>query len=132
MTAQDTELIDELNHYAAQGLRTLMFAKRELKEFDQESSPEEKYALVGITGVEDLLQDNVKKCITEFMDANIKVWMLTGDKGATAKNIGKTCGILEDAMDIFSIDIKKPISGELADIVTSIENKEKQQPSIFG
>jgi P-type E1-E2 ATPase len=46
---------------------------------------EQKYQVLGITGVEDLLQDNVKECIEDFMEADIKVWMLTGDKGATAK-----------------------------------------------
>jgi len=38
-----------------------------------------------VTGVEDLLQENVKACIEDFRDAGMRVWMLTGDKGATAK-----------------------------------------------
>jgi len=58
---------------------------------------------VGITAVEDLLQDNVKSCIQDFMEADIKVWMLTGDKGATAKQIGYTCGIFESGMTIHKI-----------------------------
>lgn len=41
-----------------------------------------------MTAVEDLLQEGVRKCITDFKEANIKVWMLTGDKGLTAKMIG--------------------------------------------
>ena len=51
--------------------------------------------LVGATGVEDLLQDNVQKCVTDFREAGIKVWMLTGDKGLTAQEIGISCGIIE-------------------------------------
>ena len=42
---------------------------------------------LAVTAVEDLLQTNVKRCITDFKDAGIKVWMLTGDKGLTAKMI---------------------------------------------
>jgi len=38
------------------------------------------------------------------MEADIKVWMLTGDKGATAKNIGLTCGILDKSMKIEQVD----------------------------
>lgn len=38
------------------------------------------------------------------MEADIKVWMLTGDKGGTAKNIGKTCGIINDDMQLFEIE----------------------------
>lgn len=52
--------------------------------------------LLGITGLEDLLQDDVKKCICEFREAKIKVWMLTGDKGETAETIGISCGLIDD------------------------------------
>ena len=31
--------------------------------------------------------------------AGIKVWMLTGDKGLTAKQIGKACGIVGEDID---------------------------------
>ena len=55
---------------------------------------ESNLLLLGVTGVDDLLQENVKSCISDFRDANIKVWMLTGDKGLTAKQIGKSCGII--------------------------------------
>jgi len=41
-----------------------------------------------VTAVEDLLQEGVKKCIIDFKEAGVKVWMLTGDKGLTAKMIG--------------------------------------------
>lgn len=41
--------------------------------------------MLGVTGVEDLLQEDVYKCLSDFRQANIKVWMLTGDKGLTAK-----------------------------------------------
>lgn len=40
------------------------------------------------------------------MEADIKVWMLTGDKGATAKQIGKTCGIFVENMKIFDVDVR--------------------------
>ena len=100
-------LIDILDGYAAQGLRTLMYAMKEIEHDDAEIEAEMRssrfelsrytepdkadykveshYTLLGVTGVEDLLQDNVKSCIRDFMRADIKVWMLTGDKGATAK-----------------------------------------------
>ncbi len=76
-----------------------MFAKKEFVDFDSfkelsdDSKLEENLKMLGATGVEDLLQDKVKESIQSFRDANIKVWMLTGDKGETAKNIGQSCGI---------------------------------------
>lgn len=35
---------------------------------------------MGSTAVEDKLQDEVPECIADFLKADIKVWMLTGDK----------------------------------------------------
>ena len=61
------------------------------------SQDENEYAiyLLGVTGVEDKLQDDVEKCIKDFRVAGIKVWMLTGDKGETALEIGLRCGMYE-------------------------------------
>lgn len=57
--------------------------------------------LIGATAIEDRLQDQVRRQIVkkaetiEFMrNANIKVWVLTGDKVDTAKNIGYSCRLL--------------------------------------
>lgn len=41
--------------------------------------------MAGVTSVEDLLQRDVAQCLTDFKKAGIKTWMLTGDKGETAK-----------------------------------------------
>lgn len=56
---------------------------------------EDGIRLLGVTGLEDLLQDNVAECIRDFRTARIKVWMLTGDKGETAHNIGISCGLID-------------------------------------
>jgi magnesium-transporting ATPase (P-type) len=54
---------------------------------------EKDFDILGVTAMEDLLQDRVKDCIQDFRDAGIKVWMLTGDKGDTAHQIAFTCGL---------------------------------------
>ena len=36
--------------------------------------------LLGLTGVEDKLQEHVKETLELLKNAGIKVWMLTGDK----------------------------------------------------
>ena len=84
---------------AAKGYRTLVFGVKELArniDFDSLTSDlvEHSLRLVAVTGVEDLLQENVKDCITDFRNAGMKVWMLTGDKGLTAKEIAYSCGLL--------------------------------------
>jgi P-type E1-E2 ATPase len=52
--------------------------------------------MLGCTAVEDLLQCEVKECITDFKQAGIHVWMLTGDNGYTALTVGKNCGIISE------------------------------------
>lgn len=92
-----------MDDLARDGLRTLMFAKKVLTE-DQANNLtqdtdtevfENSLQLLGVTGLEDLLQENVKNCIKEFKEAKIKVWMLTGDKGETAETIGVSCGLID-------------------------------------
>lgn len=46
--------------------------------------------LLGATAIEDKLQDKVPETIETLMKADIKIWILTGDKQETAINIGIT------------------------------------------
>ena len=58
---------------------------------------------MGATAVEDKLQDNVPQTIADLIRANIKVWMLTGDKLETAENIAKSCKLIQDQMQIMRV-----------------------------
>lgn len=69
---------------------------------------EKDLTLLGATAVEDALQVNVKETITRLLQADIKVWMITGDKRETAENIGLMAGIITHDMKTFYIkDINK-------------------------
>ena len=46
--------------------------------------------LVGASAIEDKLQDGVPNTIATLARANIKIWVLTGDKDETAINIGES------------------------------------------
>ena len=54
---------------------------------------EKDLEFLGVTGVEDKLQDNVSSTIESLRNAGIKMWMLTGDKIETAKCIAISTGI---------------------------------------
>lgn len=58
---------------------------------------------MGASGVEDKLQDNVGATISDFIRANIKVSMLTGDKMETAENIATTCGLFKEDLKVYKI-----------------------------
>ena len=129
---QNKDLIDitgdHLITFAKHGLRTLMVAYRELSEeeynnFDNAfklamNNPEEKdellkdayalvekdYYLLGATAIEDKLQDNISDVLFSFIEAGIKIWVLTGDKMDTAKSIAYSCQLLDHSFIIFQFD----------------------------
>lgn len=68
---------------------------------------ERELELVGSTAIEDKLQDNVAEVISDIRQAGIKFWVLTGDKIETAINIGYSCCVLDNEMEIFIIDKEK-------------------------
>ena len=49
--------------------------------------------LLGLTGVKDLLQDKVIETFNYFQEAQMKTWILTGDKVETAIHICQSIGI---------------------------------------
>ena len=53
---------------------------------------------LGVIGMEDQLQFLVPETIKDCLKAGIKVWMITGDKLETAKNIGLACNLIEADM----------------------------------
>ncbi len=50
--------------------------------------------LVGVTGVEDKLQEGVPDTIRTLLAARIRVWVITGDKQETAITVGVASGLL--------------------------------------
>lgn len=59
---------------------------------------EKNLELVGATAVEDKLQDDVPNTIYSLRQAEIQIWVLTGDKIETAINIAFSCKLLTDQM----------------------------------
>ena len=59
---------------------------------------EKELTIVGVTAVEDRLQDEVPYTIKALQKAGMHIWMLTGDKLETAENIGKTCNLIQENM----------------------------------
>ncbi|KAG8599189.1 hypothetical protein GDO81_002925 [Engystomops pustulosus] len=57
---------------------------------------ENNLVMLGATAIEDKLQDGVPQTIHTLSKADIKIWVLTGDKKETAENIGYACKLLTD------------------------------------
>jgi len=80
--------------------------------------------LQGATAIEDKLQDGVPEVLADLRSAGVKVWMLTGDKVGTAKNIATACNILPAAADTLELTTEThPVLGALrvADLLAAQE-----------
>ena len=64
---------------------------------------EENLDLLGVTGVEDKLQDDVNTTIDSLRNAGIQTWMLTGDKVETAACIAISAGFKSRTQRIYYI-----------------------------
>ncbi|XWW96555.1 hypothetical protein V2A60_004532 [Cordyceps javanica] len=120
-----------LDDFATEGLRTLLFAQKDISEQDYcawkkvyddattslvnrqemiESAGdilEQAFSLVGASAIEDKLQKGVPETIEKLRRANIKIWMLTGDKRETAINIAHSARLVRPGSDIYILDIAK-------------------------
>ena len=60
--------------------------------------------LLGVSGVEDLLQEDFRSILESIRQAGIQVWMLTGDKIETATCIGISAGIKSNTQGTFVME----------------------------
>jgi len=95
------ELRCYLNGVREAGLKQPKEKEKELERLNNQL--ENNVYLLGATIVEDKLQDKVPETIRDLRLAGIKVWMLTGDKLTTAKNIGLSCNLISHQMVLFEV-----------------------------
>ena len=59
--------------------------------------------ILGITGVEDRLQDDVKPSFELLRNAGVRIWMLTGDKVETARCVAISSKLVGRGQYIHSV-----------------------------
>jgi phospholipid-translocating ATPase len=129
---EHSELISEASREISKtGLRSLVLGQREISQSEYDNwkklftaaqqnlkcrqveeekliaTLESSLELAGLTGVEDILQENVKSAISDLRTAGIKVWMLTGDKLETAQCISISTGFKSETQNFYILnDVK--------------------------
>eukprot|EP01012_Entosiphon_sulcatum_P058936 TRINITY_DN8317_c0_g1_i1.p1 TRINITY_DN8317_c0_g1~~TRINITY_DN8317_c0_g1_i1.p1 ORF type:complete len:1504 (-),score=267.52 TRINITY_DN8317_c0_g1_i1:636-5147(-) len=63
---------------------------------------------LGVTGIEDKLQQGVGDCIKFLRDMGVRVVLLTGDKQETAVSIGVTCQLLRSGGEHLLMNVPSP------------------------
>ncbi|TFY61338.1 hypothetical protein EVG20_g7094 [Dentipellis fragilis] len=140
-------LEEETANMAREGLRTLVMARRRLSEAvfvdfkarHHDASVklegrneamaavvaetlEHELELLGLTGVEDKLQDDVKSTLELLRNAGIKIWMLTGDKIETATVIAISTKLVARNQYIHQV-AKLRTSDQVRDELDFLQNK---------
>lgn len=124
--------LKDLETFANAGLRTLCIAYRYMseqefeewsKQYDEASAAvkdrddkidkacevvEHSLTILGATALEDKLQEGVPDAIEMLHKAGIKLWILTGDKLQTAIEIGYSCNLLTNDMEVMIISADSP------------------------
>lgn len=128
IVAANDWLDEETANMAREGLRTLVVGRKKLsyrqyQEFStkhQEASMaitnrdvgmqrvishylEADLELLGVTGVEDKLQRDVKPSLELLRNAGIKIWMLTGDKVETARCVAVSSKLVARGQYIYTV-----------------------------
>ncbi|KAL2878133.1 putative aminophospholipid-translocase [Colletotrichum sp. CLE4] len=128
IVAENDWLDEETSNMAREGLRTLVVGRKRLsyeqyKEFTgsyQAASLaiagrdagmqrvvaqylERDLELLGVTGVEDKLQKDVKPSLELLRNAGIKIWMLTGDKVETARCVAVSSKLVARGQYIYTV-----------------------------
>ncbi|MFH4975051.1 hypothetical protein AB6A40_001760 [Gnathostoma spinigerum] len=118
-----------LEEFSSQGLRTLCVAMKRLTPFSYEvwnarhtaiekdenmkgkderlrrsiAQMENDLSLIGVTAIEDRLQDGVAETLSDLRRAGIQVWLLTGDKRETALNIARSCNLFPPECTVVNV-----------------------------
>lgn len=79
---------------------------------------------LGISGVEDLLQDEVPESIEKIRNAGISFWVLTGDKLETSLSVAKAGNIIQKSDKVFVISEGNICKSEFNFCVEKRRNKE--------
>lgn len=124
--AREKLILDANDAFVKEGFRCLLFAIRVISEpewrgferrlaeartaADHETATqkvllelESELTLLGASGIEDKLQDNLVPALRQIREAGIKVWMITGDKLETAENISLNSGLFDARLPVIRI-----------------------------
>jgi sodium/potassium-transporting ATPase subunit alpha len=99
--ADREQLVKQYMSLAERGERGLALAYRNL---DDDKVPDGHYVFVAVVGMIDPPREEVPDAILKCRQAGIRVFMLTGDFGPTAKAIGKQIGLFSDQGKVLNGD----------------------------
>ena len=107
------KLIERIDKYSNLGYRVLAVAKRENVEDIKKKLKDNKLEFVGLIALVDPPRFGIKESIKSCYSAGIRVIMITGDNGKTAKGIAKQIGLKHNDNVITGIELENMSDEEL-------------------
>lgn len=102
MTVLHPEVYEEWRHLYQRA--SVALQNRDVRMAEVAQLIETNLTLLGATAIEDKLQVGVPETIAALIRADISVWVLTGDKQETAINIGYSCRLIDQSMDLIVLN----------------------------
>ncbi|OAX84957.1 hypothetical protein ACJ72_00659 [Emergomyces africanus] len=147
IVAANDWLDEETANMAREGLRTLVIGRKRLSQVQYQDFSrsyreaslslhnrdtrmakvaqeylEQNLELLGVTGVEDKLQKDVKPSLELLRNAGVKIWMLTGDKVETARCVAVSAKLVARGQYIHTVT-KLTTKGSAQDELNFLRNK---------
>lgn len=114
---KEKQISAKIKEYALLGYRILAVAKQEnLKRFPK-TLKNSKLKFVGLLALEDPARDGVKDSILSCYNAGVRVIMITGDNGETAKGVAKEIGLQHNEEVITGLELETMSDEELKERV---------------
>lgn len=105
------EIVKQAMEYSKKGYRVLALAKNDHMEQIPETLKENTLSFVGLIALVDPPRHGVKESIQSCYEAGVRVIMITGDNGDTAKGIASQIGLKQHTKVITGEELEK-MSGE--------------------
>jgi Ca2+-transporting ATPase len=115
------QILSTVKQFAAEALRVLAFAYREVTSTKFTSKEVEKNLIfVGLVGMIDPPREEVKEAIRVCKKAGIKAVMITGDHKLTAEAIAKQIGMLESGKVLTGTELDRMSDKDLEEVVEEV------------
>ena len=107
------EIVKQAMEYSKKGYRVLALAKNDHMEQIPETLKENTLSFVGLIALVDPPRHGVKESIQSCYEAGVRVIMITGDNGDTAKGIASQIGLKQHTKVITGEELEKMSDEEL-------------------
>ena len=134
------KLVKIIKSYNKEALRSIAFAYKDLEENEGGPLHEEKVegskiykveegglTLIAISGIKDIIRDEVPEAVASCNQAGVRVRMVTGDSLITAVAIARECGILlpDDDDQEHGVCMEGPTFDEFVGSLVDKDSREK-------